>query len=209
LTYNFGRRGGYSWKFWDGEEDYRWDVLREKPVLNNRIVWSIFNLLFISGYQHVLIFLFTVPILALAGTEAANEIILVDWVIAAAMIAAIVLEYIADEQRYDFQTEKYRRKNAGEDLGEYAHGFTRNGLWAIMRHPNYAMEQLVWVLFYLFSVSATGQWLHWSITGTLLLIILFKSSSDFSENITAEKYPEYADYQRTVPRFIPWTKFGK
>jgi len=28
LTFNFGRRGGYSWKFWTGEEDYRWEILR-------------------------------------------------------------------------------------------------------------------------------------------------------------------------------------
>lgn len=207
LTYNFGRRGGYSWKFWDGEEDYRWEVLRQKPVLNNRIVWGIFNLVFISGYQHVLIFLFTVPILAVAGTEAAHEITIGDWIIALAMLGAIVLEYIADQQQYDFQTEKYRRINAGEDLGEYRHGFVRTGLWGLMRHPNYAMEQLVWILFYLFSVSATREWLHWSITGVLLLLILFKTSSDFSETISAEKYPEYKNYQRNFPRFVPWTKF--
>lgn len=23
LTLNFARKGGYSWKFWEGEEDYR------------------------------------------------------------------------------------------------------------------------------------------------------------------------------------------
>ena len=209
LTYNFGRRGGYSWKFWDGEEDYRWEVLRQKPVLNNRIVWGIFNLVFISGYQHVLIFLFTVPILALAGTATANTITAIDWGLAILMLGAVVLEYIADQQQYDFQTEKYRRIKAGEDLGTYSHGFVRTGLWGLMRHPNYAMEQLVWIVFYLFTVETTGQWLHWSITGMLLLLILFKTSSDFSEGITAEKYPEYKEYQRTVPRFVPWTRFGK
>ena len=26
LTYNFSRRGAYQWKFWTGEEDYRWKV---------------------------------------------------------------------------------------------------------------------------------------------------------------------------------------
>jgi len=209
LTYNFGRRGGYSWKFWDGEEDYRWDVLRQKPGFNNRFVWALFNLFFISGYQHVLIFLFTVPIIALAGEHSAHQITLIDWGLAILMFGAVVLEYIADQQQYDFQTEKYRRINSGEDLGEYSHGFVRTGLWGIMRHPNYAMEQLVWVVFYLFTIETTGQWLHWSITGVLLLFILFKTSSDFSEGITAEKYPEYKAYQSKVPRFIPWTKFGK
>lgn len=209
LTYNFGRRGGYSWKFWDGEEDYRWDILRQKPGFNNRFVWMLFNLFFIAGYQQVLIFLFTVPILALSGEPSAETITLIDWGLAILMTGAIVLEFIADQQQYDFQTEKYRRINAGEDLGEYSHGFVRTGLWGIMRHPNYAMEQLVWIIFYLFTIETTGQWLHWSITGVLLLIILFKSSSDFSEGITAEKYPEYKEYQRKVPRFVPWTKFGK
>jgi steroid 5-alpha reductase family enzyme len=59
LTYNFGRKGGYSWKFWDGEEDYRWAVLRKKPGFSNPIVWFIFNLGFISFYQSFLIAGFT------------------------------------------------------------------------------------------------------------------------------------------------------
>jgi steroid 5-alpha reductase family enzyme len=42
-----------------------------------------------------------------------------------------------------------------------------------------------------------------------LLIILFKGSSDFSEDISAGKYPEYSEYQRRVPRFIPFLKGGK
>jgi hypothetical protein len=27
LTYNFGRRGGYSWDFWEEIEDYPWAIL--------------------------------------------------------------------------------------------------------------------------------------------------------------------------------------
>ena len=30
LTLNFARRGAYKLKFWEGEEDYRWPVLRAK-----------------------------------------------------------------------------------------------------------------------------------------------------------------------------------
>jgi steroid 5-alpha reductase family enzyme len=40
----------------------------------------------------------------------------------------------------------------------------------------------------------------------MLLLILFQGSSNFSEEISASKYPEYKDYQARVPRFIPGTK---
>ncbi len=206
LTFNFARRGGYSWKFWEGEEDYRWEVLRQKPGFNNPYIWLLFNVFFICGYQMTLIYLFTLPILT-GLSEAAPELMWADYLLAIVFVSFVVIEFIADQQQYDFQTEKYRRINAGEDLGEYAHGFVRTGLWKISRHPNYWAEQSIWVIFYLFSVVATGEWINWSIAGSLLLIILFKSSSDFSEEITASKYPEYGEYQRTVPRFIPFTKW--
>ena len=61
LTYNFSRRGAYSWKFWSGEEDYRWEVLRKMPMFNARWKWTLFNLFFISFYQNILIWLITVP----------------------------------------------------------------------------------------------------------------------------------------------------
>lgn len=207
LTYNFARRGAYQWKFWAGEEDYRWEELRKRPGFSNRFVWMLFNLFFISAYQNVLIFLFTLPILTTLGDKVNSELTIADWVLAVLYVTAVVIEFIADQQQYDFQQEKYRRIKAGEDLGEYAHGFVRTGLWSKMRHPNYAMEQSIWIIFYGFSVIATGEWINWSIAGCLLLVILFKGSSDFSEALSAEKYPEYKDYQRKIPRFIPFTKF--
>lgn len=207
LTYNFARRGAYQWKFWEGEEDYRWEILRKKPGFNNRFVWMIFNLLFISAYQSVLIFLFTLPILTSLYDGSPAGITTIDWVLAAIYIAFVVIEYIADQQQYDFQTEKYRRIKAGEELGAYAQGFVSSGLWGIVRHPNYAMEQGIWIVFYMFSVVATGEWINWSMPGCLLLVILFKGSSDFSEAISAEKYPAYKEYQKKVARFIPFLKF--
>ncbi len=202
LTFNFARRGGYSWKFWEGEEDYRWEVLRQRPGFKNPIVWLLFNLFFICFYQNTLIFLFTVPVIAALANNAA-PLGIFDWVLAGIYVALVVMEFVADQQQYDFQTEKYRRKNAGEDLGEYADGFIQTGLWSKMRHPNYFAEQAIWVVFYLFSVAATGEWINWTIAGSVLLIILFKGSSDFSEEISAKKYPKYTDYQKRVGRFLP------
>mgnify|MGYP000022284965 FL=1 len=208
LTYNFARRGAYQWKFWAGEEDYRWEILRKRPGFNNRFVWMIFDLFFICSYQNVLIFLFTLPILATLATNA-TPLGLADYLLAALYLGFIIIEYIADQQQFDFQTEKHRRINNNEALGEYEKGFVSTGLWSIVRHPNYASEQSIWVVFYFFSVIATGEWLNWSVVGCVLLIILFKGSSDFSEDISANKYPEYKNYQASVPRFIPFTKIKK
>ncbi len=203
LTFNFARRGGYSWKFWTGEEDYRWAVLRAKPEFQAPWKWFLFNLLFISYYQMGLVLLIVFPMIkAMNGPE----LFWADYLLAALVVLFIVIEFIADQQQYDFQTEKHRRIKAGEALGEYAHGFTRTGLWSIVRHPNYAAEQSIWVVIYGFSVAATGYWANWSVAGAILLILLFFGSSNFSEEISAQKYPEYKAYQKKVPRFIPFLK---
>ncbi len=205
LTFNFARRGGYSWKFWSGDEDYRWAELQAKPEMASPIKWFFFNLFFISYYQMGLILLFTLPALKSINS---GELTVVDIVLAILFVFFVVLETIADQQQWKFQSEKYRRIRRGEALGEvYAKGFTHRGLWALVRHPNYASEQAIWITFYCFSIVATGHWINWSMVGALLLVVLFKGSSDFSEAISASKYEAYKEYQRTVPRFVPWTKW--
>ena len=207
LTYNFARRGAYTWKFWAGEEDYRWEVLRKRPGFNKPFIWMLFNLFFICSYQNILIFLFTIPILTVVGDN--SPLNWIDYLLSFLFVLFVLLEFVADNQQYIFQTEKHRRMKAGEALGDYEKGFIDTGLWGIVRHPNYAMEQAIWLVFYFFSVNVTGEWLNWSVAGCALLIILFKGSSDFSEAISAEKYPAYSGYQKTVPRFIPFAKMKK
>jgi steroid 5-alpha reductase family enzyme len=203
LTANFALKGAYQWKFWTGEEDYRWEVLRKKPEFQPKWKWTLFNLFFISGYQNVLILLFTLPtIVALQNNEVPLGTF--DYIIAGLMFYFIMYEMVADIQHWKFQSKKWALIKAGEELtGDYKKGFLDKGLWSLSRHPNYFAEQAIWVCFYLFSVSASGQWLNWSIAGCLLLIVLFMGSSNFSEEISASKYPAYAEYQKRVPRFIP------
>ena len=209
LTFNFARRGGYSLKFWGGEEDYRWSVLRQTPALQSRWTWMLFNLFFICLYQNALILLFTLPILE-AWRFSYNALGTADYLVAGLMFLLIVIETLADQQQYVYQTEKHRRLNAAKQGDAslaadpyYKKGFTHTGLWKYMRHPNYSAEQGIWICFYLFTVSAGSTWINWSIIGAVLLLFLFRGSSDFSENITAAKYPDYADYQKKTPRFIP------
>jgi len=204
LTYNFSRTGAFSIKFWEGEEDYRWQVLREKPEFQAKWKWTLFNLFFIWGYQNILILLFTLPALVVLQFNE-TPLGLLDIIAALIMLFFIVYETIADQQQWDFQTKKYKLINAKKPLtGDYKKGFLDKGLWALSRHPNYWAEQSIWVAFYLFSVSASGQWINWSIAGCLLLLVLFQGSSDFSEEISSGKYPDYAEYQKKVSRFIPW-----
>lgn len=203
LTFNFWRRGGYHWIPWKGEEDYRWSVLRQYPLLHGRFRWAIFNLFFISIYQNTLILLFTLPVLV-AWQGAETPLNLLDYLAASLFLGLVVFETVADQQQWNFQQEKHRRMAVGELLGEaHEQGFCTSGLWAKIRHPNYTAEQAIWLSFYLFSVAATGRWLNWSLAGAILLMLLFLGSSDFSEKISADKYTGYKDYQKRVGRFLP------
>lgn len=201
LTFNFMRRGGYSWKFWTGEEDYRWEVLRQKPFLQKPWGWMLFNLFFISFYQLGLILLFTLPIVkAVQGVPLG----IWDFVLAGFFVLFVVIETIADQQQWNYMEEKKSRLKGAGPIGEkFAKGFTHTGLWAYSRHPNYAAEQSIWLVFYLFTIASGANWINWSIGGWLLLVILFKSSSDFSEEISSSKYPDYKNYQKNVGRFLP------
>jgi steroid 5-alpha reductase family enzyme len=203
LSYNFSRRGGYSIRFWDGEEDYRWAVIRAKPEFTAKWRWVVFNFLFISLYQMGLILLMTLP--AVRSLEG-NPLTVVDWIISLLLIAFIIIETIADQQQWNFHRQKRLLLDRGEALPEtYAKGFVHKGLWGIVRHPNYAAEQAFWIGFYFFSVVATGQWINWSVMGAILLVLLFWGSSNLSESISSGKYPEYTDYKKRTPRFIPFT----
>lgn len=220
LTWNFARRGGYTWPPWEGDEDYRWKVLQDGflvAILKNKIAWMLFNFFFISLYQHVLLLLVVSPsmIAYITATKCAtssdSSINGLDVLATLLYLGFVFLEYIADNQQQRFQTEKYRRKAAGETLdGEYLQGFTRSGMFSIVRKPNYACEQALWVSFGLFSISAfqsgvarQDNLLNWSHIGWVLYLLLFQGSGPFTENITLTKYPLYAEYMKETPLYFP------
>lgn len=211
LTYNFAKKGAYSLKFWQGEEDYRWKILRQNKILKNRFVWALFNLLFISLYQNLLVLLTVIPALyAVSGDTLFNGI---DVLATIMVLFFIFYEGIADSQQWKFQTKKWDMINSGMKLEDlpypYNLGFNTFGLWNISRHPNYFAEQMVWVSFYIFSIAAGGAIFNYSAIGALLLILLFVGSSNFAEKISSSKYPEYEKYIDNVSKFIPFRRFRK
>lgn len=204
LSYNFYRKGGYNIIPWKGEEDYRWKIMQEHPVLKGRFRFGLFNLLFISLYQNILILLFSTPVL-LAARYSSSGLNWLDFAAGILMILFIALESIADNQQLRFQNLKKIKNDPDSDAAKAVKkGFVTSGLWAYARHPNFAAEQGVWICFYLFGVSASGDLLNWTMAGPVLLVLLFQGSTALTEKISCSKYPSYEEYKRDVPRFIPW-----
>ena len=209
LTFNFARKGAYRLKFWEGEEDYRWQVLRAKKEFQPHWKWLLFNCFFISLYQNVLVLMITFPALVLMNVS--TPFGWGDAVAAALMLGFIVYETVADEQQWSFQSAKWKMIREGKKLEElpapYNKGFNTQGLWGVSRHPNYFAEQAIWCCLYLFTVSGGVGIVNWSLIGALLLIVLFLGSSAFGEEISASKYPEYQKYCREVSRFFPGKRY--
>ena len=209
LTFNFARKGAYRLKFWEGEEDYRWQVLRAKKEFQPHWKWLLFNCFFISLYQNVLVLMITFPALVLMNIS--TPFGWGDAVAAALMLGFIVYETVADEQQWSFQSAKWKMIREGKKLEElpapYNKGFNTQGLWGVSRHPNYFAEQAIWCCLYLFTVSGGVGIVNWSLIGALLLIVLFLGSSAFGEEISASKYPEYQKYCREVSRFFPGKRY--
>lgn len=209
LTFNFARKGAYSWKFWEGEEDYRWPVLRAKKEFQPRWKWALFNLFFISIYQNALVLMTTFPALVLMPVD--KPFGWGDSIAAVLMLGFILYETVADEQQWSFQSTKWKMLREGKKLEElpapYNKGFNTVGLWGVSRHPNYFAEQGTWWAFYLFSVAGGIGIINWSIIGALLLMVLFQGSSAFGEEISASKYPEYTRYCKQVSKFIPGKRY--
>ena len=213
LTYNFALKGAYKLKFWSGEEDYRWKILREKKYFKNKFIWALFDLFFISIYQNALVLAICFPSLVIMDSvKAFNLLDLIPIILA---LAFLTLEMIADIYQWNFHKIKKALLLEYGSLDNMPHpfnlGFNTTGPWGYMRHPNYLGEQGIWLSLALFLISAgIGTYLifNWSLVGPLLLVFLFLGSSTLGEKISSSKYPYYVIYQQQVFKYLPIRKFN-
>lgn len=200
LTSNFLIKGGYrfSWRRGFYEEDYRWAVLRKK--IPNRVLFELFNFAFISFFQSILIWGFTLPLYYYGSIPSSQAISTTEWLLLGLYLVLLLTESTADLQ----QLRYYRRRNQApwSEHPRYQLGFNTFGLWQYSRHPNYICELGQWVTLYLLLVSASGS-CHWSGSGALALILLFIGSTRMAEQISASKYPRYREWQRITSCWIP------
>jgi len=217
LTLNFMRRGGYRFpKIWEGEEDYRWVYVRKMLKADKYpVLWSLFDLIFVCTFFHVILLGQAMPAYVAARNleKIPAELQLEDFFIALGVLFFIFVEFVADEQHQRFQkTKRELIKKHGKNKipAPYAEGFFQQKLWSVCRHPNYAAEQAIWIVFYLW-VPMMRNWnwrLHWSAFGWIFLVMLFTPSAMFSESLCVEKYPKYRIYQQKTFMFLPMGTIG-
>ena len=125
LTYNFYRRGGYTFpNIFGGDEDYRWEILRRGTLggywtlLTNKWIMVVFNLVFISVYQNFLLLYIATPShvawsMAMDGMHCGDDnegqappLNILDGIASVLFLAALIVEGIADNQQFNFQRRK-------------------------------------------------------------------------------------------------------
>ncbi|KAF2091826.1 DUF1295-domain-containing protein [Saccharata proteae CBS 121410] len=203
LTFNYWRKGGYE----IGSEDYRWEYLRTKI---SPFLMFVFNVLFISLAQSVLLFAVTTPtyVLLLASKATGQDMTTADIFFARGLMALVLVEFFADQQQWTYQQAKKQYQSTakvptGYDREDLDRGFVVSGLWCWSRHPNFAAEQAIWVLLYQWSCFETYTFFNWTFVGALSYLFLFQASTWFTELISAGKYPDYKEYQQRVGKFLP------
>ncbi|CAK3884022.1 related to DUF1295 domain [Lecanosticta acicola] len=202
LTFNYWRKGGYQ----IGSEDYRWELIKKQI---GSAGYMLLNVLFVASIQPVLLWAVTLPAYVLLLTSRIQpEMATVDLIFSRSLIALVVFEYFADGQMWNYQqAKKEYQKTAkvpdGWTRAQMDRGFVTTGLWKYSRHPNFAAEQAIWVLLYLWSCVDTNQYWNWTFVGVLGYVGVFSGSTPLTEWISGSKYPEYRMYQARVGMFLP------
>ncbi|PSS03799.1 hypothetical protein BD289DRAFT_97607 [Coniella lustricola] len=207
LTYNYWRKGGYT----VGSEDYRWEIIRDRVP---GWAFSVFNATFISFQQTLILYALAAPVYPiLLSTQFQPEAGVYDIAFLIFQLGLVTIEWFADQQQWDFQNAKHDYQKTGIiaegfNILDLERGFITSGLWAYSRHPNFAVEQTIWVSLYAWSAYTTNTSFYWAATGAISLLSIFFGSTILTEWITAGKYPEYSEYQKQVAKFLPLSLQG-
>ena len=171
-------------------EDPRYQELRDRWPGRTGIKFFIF-----FQFQAVLaVFLSTPFVLLAVDTEPA--ISSYEWGGLALWVIALWGEIAADAQLKRFKADE---DNAGH--------VCQDGLWYYCRHPNYFFEWLVWVAYFVAALATPyGAWTV--LCPLLMLYFLLRVTGIPATEAHAlqSRGEEYAEYQRTTSRFIPWIK---
>lgn len=180
--------GFITWRNWGHGEDRRYQEIRARNAPG--FAWKSIYLVF--ALQALLAWCVSTSLLA--GMQADAPLRWLDWVGAALALSGLVFEAIADFQLARFKADP---QHQGQVMDR--------GLWRYSRHPNYFGECCVWWGLWLMAVSGAGFAGLWSLVSPLLMtfLLLQVSGVRLLEKDIAERRPQYRDYMRRTPAFIP------
>lgn len=182
LTFNFFR----TWRGLNFQ-DWRYDDLQEKHKGRYWIV----SFLGIHMLPTVLVFMGCLPMLAVY-IEPKVGLNILDIFASLIVIMAILTEAIADEQLH-----RYKLNNPPKDT------IFSEGLWSMMRHPNYLGELLFWWGIYLLGLSANSSY-WWTIIGPISITVLFLwVSIPMIDNRMLASRPAYREHMKRLRAIIP------
>lgn len=177
-----------TWRNWGEPEDRRYAAMRER--YGRRFVWVSAATVF--ALQGVLMWIVALPIPLGVWGDSAPGLGPIEVLGIALFAVGFGFEVVGDLQLARFRADP---RNTGRVLDR--------GLWRLTRHPNYFGDCLVWWGLWLLALRAPLG--LWSVVGPALMTLLLLKVSGVAllERTIAERRPEYADYLRRTPAFVP------
>jgi steroid 5-alpha reductase family enzyme len=170
-------------------EDRRYRAWREK--YGDRYWWvSLFTVFLTQG-----LLLWTIALVCQAGqlSRIPDTFVLLDVLGFLVWTTGFCFEAVADRQLQRFKADP---SNKGKVMDR--------GLWGYSRHPNYFGESLIW--WGLFLITMADPQNVWTVISpvTITFLLLKVSGVSLLEKTIKERRPEYVDYVKRTPAFVPW-----
>jgi len=154
--------------------------------------WSVFQIHLLQG---VTVWLWCAPFAFLLTAPTPRPTLLLA-LGAAAWISGFLLQSTADRQLSTF-------KRAPANRG----GLLDTGAWAIVRHPNYLGESVMWAGWFVLALAHPWGWVTVFAPLYTGWFMGYGSAAPFKEQHMARSRPEtWAAYCARTPRFLPWPR---
>lgn len=179
------------WRWRMNGRDPRYDKLLGSIQTKRGLSFAMASLLYVFALQFVLQFIVSLPV-QLGQWSGSGAIGILSKMGLGLFLIGFLFESIADWQLVRF---KDKPDNKGKVLD--------SGLWRYTRHPNHFGDALVWWGLFLIA-SESGYVIVILISPALISFLLTSFSGAPTVEGRMHKRPEYADYIRRTPGFIPW-----
>ena len=183
------RLGGFlAYRMYKLDSDTRFEKFKKSQALFLR-PWIV---------QALWCTLIQTPLILMNTYAPIKTLTLLDKALAGGWIASVLLEAMADQQKWNY---KNNRKDSDP-------GFACTGLWKYSQHPNYFFEISTWTFAWLFCCRglSTKYFIMGSISPVFTAtILLFLSGIPLSK--AKERYGKdsrYAEYEQKTSALVPW-----